>query len=229
MKISITILLLITYLASFEVAAQKKKVVYLDTLGNEIDWESSIGIKNTGRYKLFWDESNKKIRYIVPVPTSKKEYDSLLLATEDRFVIKEKIDAAFEYSSVTDIKGVTYDKNNLLGKILVINFWFVGCGPCEVEMPELNEFFEKYHNNDNVVFLSFAKSKKAKVDRFLSQTEFKYPVIIMTDDLVDKHQIEAYPTNFIIDKSGNYYFASQGIGVGGVTIMENKLKETLKD
>ena len=223
------IVILSLFIGLTEAHAQKKKVVYLDTLNNTIKTKVFLSILNTARYKWFWDESDKKTRYIKPIPTTQKEYDSLLTATENKILLKERIGMEFEYVEVTDINGNIYKPGELTNKILVINFWFVGCGPCEVEMPELNNIYEKYENHDDIIFLSFALSKEAKVIKFLEKNDFKYPVIIIPDDFAKKHQIKAYPTNFLIDRQGRYSFASQGINPGSVALLEKHLKAIITD
>ena len=57
--------------------------------------------------------------------------------------------------SAADMNGKTYSLSSLKGKIVVINFWFVECKPCLIEMPDLNEIVEKY-KSEEVVFLAFA-------------------------------------------------------------------------
>jgi thiol-disulfide isomerase/thioredoxin len=225
-----TILFSTILLASiFDAKAQRKKVIYLDTLGNEIKWETHMSIRNTGRYKYIWDESNEKIRYIKPIPTTQEEFDSTFIATEARIAIKEKIGTKFNYTELVDINGKLYSMDHLKGKLIVINFWFVGCGPCEVEMPELNNLYKKFNNYPDVIFISYAKSKEAKIQRFLEKNDFWYPVIVLTDEQAQEFKIEAYPTNFLIDKNGVFIYASRGISPGAVHIMESKIIAALKN
>ncbi|MBY0481094.1 MAG: TlpA family protein disulfide reductase [Chitinophagaceae bacterium] len=40
------------------------------------------------------------------------------------------------------------------GKITFIDFWFVPCGPCFVEMNMLHELYAKYKNNPAIAFLT---------------------------------------------------------------------------
>jgi thiol-disulfide isomerase/thioredoxin len=205
----------------------RKKVVYLDTLGNTIDLMKSISIRNTGRYTWIYDESNDKIRYVKWRPNTKSEYDSLKSKTYEKSLIQEKIGRKFRYMDLEDINGVVYSADKLKNKILVINYWFVGCGPCEVEMPELNELVEKYKSIDDVVFISFARSSKSKIVKFLDKNPFRYPVVVMTDDFAKEFKISAYPTNYIIDKEGTFHHASSGIGIAAVDILEEKIETAL--
>jgi thiol-disulfide isomerase/thioredoxin len=205
----------------------RKKVVYLDTLGNTIDFIKSISIRNTGRYTWIFDESNNKIRYVKWRPTTKSEYDSLRSNTYEKSLIRDKVGAKFNYMDLVDINGLAYSADKLKHKVLVINYWFVGCGPCEVEMPELNELVEKYKTNSDVIFISFARSSKSKILKFLDKNPFRYPVVIMTDELAKEFKISAYPTNYIIDKEGIFHHASSGIGIAAVDILEDKIETAL--
>jgi thiol-disulfide isomerase/thioredoxin len=199
---------------------QKKKIVYLDTLGNKTDITSHLSIINTGRYKWVWDESDEKIRYINWEKTTEKEFNSLLNRYKERSFLPEIIGSKFHLQQFTDVNGKVYSESDLEGKVIVINFWFVGCGPCEVEMPELNALYNKYKDNSDIVFLSFAKSSQSKVLRFLEKKTFNYPVISMTDEHSKEFGIRYYPTNYVYDRSGTCHFASQSIGAGGVYLLE---------
>jgi thiol-disulfide isomerase/thioredoxin len=77
---------------------------------------------------------------------------------------------AFPFSA-TDISGNNYSLDELKGKVIVINFWFVECKPCVMEMPELNKLVEK-HKNKEVVFLGFANNDKPKIEKFLKTKSF---------------------------------------------------------
>ena len=42
--------------------------------------------------------------------------------------------------SATDIDGRTWTGADVAGKVMVLNLWFTGCGPCRAEMPELSRW-----------------------------------------------------------------------------------------
>ena len=223
------LLSLFVFTLSTALFSQKKKVIYLDTLGQETDFMDLMAIRNTGRYKMSWDESDPKIRYIKMVPNTKNEYDSLRERTKSRSYQPEKIGTTFDILGTAYLDGQNYDKSSFENKIVVVNFWFVGCGPCEIEAPELNALYDKYSNKDEIVFVSFAKSKEKKVLKYLEENEFRYPVIIMSKEMVEKYRIYAYPTNYVVDKSGKIHFASQGIGPGSVSLLEEGIESALNN
>ncbi len=222
-----TLYCIILLLLSFSTLAQKKKAVYLDTIGNTSDIYGMLSILNTGHFKQVIDNSDDKIRYMRWEKNTTKEFDSLMARTKDRILVKNKVGEEFDFPAVKDINGKIYNAETLRDKIVVINFWFVGCAPCEVEMPELNSLVEKYKDNSEIVFISFSRSKEEKTREFLLKKNFNYRVVIMEKELNEKFKISTYPTNYVIDSDGNYQYASRGIGAGSIYILEQNIKLVL--
>ena len=44
----------------------------------------------------------------------------------------------FPEFTATDMNGRTWSNADVKGKVMVLNVWFTGCGPCRAEMPELS-------------------------------------------------------------------------------------------
>tara|TARA_B110000305_G_C19309162_1_gene573153 strand:+ start:108 stop:1007 length:900 start_codon:yes stop_codon:yes gene_type:complete len=106
---------------------------------------------------------------------------------------------------MTDINGNTISLENTKGKVVVLNFWFTACKPCIYEIPELNEVYEKYKKDTNVVFASITFDKQDKVNSFLKKYPIKYPVVSDAKEICDSFKISGYPTNIVIDKNSDYY------------------------
>lgn len=112
---------------------------------------------------------------------------------------------------VTDLKGKKYKLSELKGKIVALNFWFVECKPCIMEMPELNELVEEFKGKE-VVFLAIAVNDQKQLKKFLKTTDFNYKVISSGQSVSDSYGIKGFPTNIIIDQNGLIQYASTGIG-----------------
>lgn len=103
---------------------------------------------------------------------------------------------------VKDVYGNSYKSEDLVGKVVVLNFWFIGCAPCIKEMPALNEMVKDYEGKD-VVFIAFANDKEESLTKFLKEREFKYNVIPASGSIANSYDVNSYPTHVIIDKKGN--------------------------
>ncbi len=76
--------------------------------------------------------------------------------------------------SVKTLSGDNYSDQSLLGKTVVINFWFIKCKPCVDEIPKLNKLVKKYTHNKDVVFLSISFDQEKDIRSFLEKNPFKY-------------------------------------------------------
>jgi peroxiredoxin len=106
-----------------------------------------------------------------------------------------------------DLNGKKYSLDGLKGKVIVMNFWFIACGPCVAEMPELNKMVKEYEEKE-IVFLGFALDPREKLNSFLEKRPFDYVIFPGSDDLIAKYKINVFPTHLIIDKEGKikYHF-----------------------
>ena len=110
---------------------------------------------------------------------------------------------------VRSTRGKKFKSKDLLGKVVVLNFWFTTCGPCKKEIPQLNELKKRYNGKD-VEFIAIALDQEYKIDKFVKQNPFTYNIIEDGRWLASKFDISLYPTNIIIDKEGNYQFFKTG-------------------
>jgi thiol-disulfide isomerase/thioredoxin len=111
-----------------------------------------------------------------------------------------------------DILGNTYTPEDIKGKVVVINFWFINCAPCVEEMPELNKLVKEYENNDAVLFLALALDEKGpRLDTFLETHVFNYNIVPGAQDyVVKKLQASSFPTHIVLDKNSNVVFTLAG-------------------
>ena len=103
--------------------------------------------------------------------------------------------------TATTLKGKKIDSEKLKGKVVVVNFWYIGCSPCRAEMPGMNKLVAKYRGK--VEFLSFSKDDPKRLRDFLKKNSVDFEVIPNSFDLDQKFCVVAgYPTNMVIDRAG---------------------------
>lgn len=199
----------------------QKNAKFYDSLGNEttfeLHWSQVVG----GRYKTTYD---KKTKERTLVRTTDKEFKEELSKTEKRIIKREKLGTDFPDFTMTDIDGKIISKEELKGKVTVINFWFVGCSPCEMERPELNGLTKLYEANENVVFISFAKNNAEQLRSFLTDHPFKFkPIPTGKDEIKTKFGVDSYPVTVIVDKEGKFSFYGIGTGIGITYILKREI------
>ncbi|HQU81636.1 MAG TPA: TlpA disulfide reductase family protein [Pyrinomonadaceae bacterium] len=130
----------------------------------------------------------------------------------------------------TTIDGKTIDTAELKGKVVVYNFWFVGCPPCMQEIPELNEIVAQYKDKD-VVFLGLSSSNKKDLDNFLKKNPFNYQIVSDAAAIMlgsygeaskDGNVKLAFPTHVVVNRQG--YVEVKMTGLKGVEAVRQQLK-----
>lgn len=118
----------------------------------------------------------------------------------------------FDFFKGRAIDGYKVNPDSLAGKVVVFNFWFIGCPPCRAEIPELDKLAEQYKNNPNVVFVAVALDERYDVKRYIASHPFNYHMLTDGRYFTDKLHINTYPTNVIVDKEGKVRFHTTGYG-----------------
>lgn len=129
--------------------------------------------------------------------------------------------------SVSDINGKAYSLEALKGKVVVLNFWFIECKPCVMEMPELNKLVEKFKGKE-VVFIGFASNDKAKLEKFLSSNKFSYNVIPDSKEVAESYDVRMFPTHIVIDRESIIRHHTVGLGPTTMSDLEKTIEEHLK-
>ncbi len=108
---------------------------------------------------------------------------------------------SFANFSVTTLAGKKYDLAALRGKVVVLNFWFIGCGPCHAEMPELNKLVKDYESR-GVVFLAATRDDVESIKAFQKEKAFNYEILPDTQAWADELGVRVYPTHYVINGQG---------------------------
>jgi thiol-disulfide isomerase/thioredoxin len=190
-------------------------------------WEGHWAQVVTGRYKSIYNRSENRKTL---VKTTNEEFETELRKTEKRITKTNKLGTDFPEFDLPDVNGNRLTWTGLKGKVLVLNFWFIGCSPCEMERPSLNDLTKVYADNEDVVFISFAKNDKAQLTKFLAENPILYNVVPTDKDFIRaKFEINEYPVNIVLDRNGKYFFNSSASGIGILTILQRQIDKALKD
>jgi thiol-disulfide isomerase/thioredoxin len=140
----------------------------------------------------------------------------VLLATGamDATIKETTVAKNFNYNfKITDLNGTVTDFKDLKGKTIFLNLWATWCGPCRYEMPSIQKLYDKV-DKDKVVFVMLSldhdKNSKEKVESFIKEKEYTFPVYLPKGYLPDQLQVRVIPTTFVISPDGK--IASQETG-----------------
>ena len=120
--------------------------------------------------------------------------------------------------TLTDQYGETHTLSDYQGQTVFLNFWATWCGPCKMEMPDIQALYEEWDENaGDLVVLGVAgpgigqEGSAEDIAAFLEANGYTYPVVMDdTGTLFYQYGISAYPTTFMIDPEGNVFGYVQG-------------------
>jgi thiol-disulfide isomerase/thioredoxin len=115
---------------------------------------------------------------------------------------------AANWSGISE-SGQNLSSDQLSGVITVMNFWYAGCAPCRIEMPELIELQDQFLS-DEVQFIGVNVRDTAETAlAFARQVNLSFPsvmdaktgsVVLSFTGVVTP---QAVPTTLVIDSDGN--------------------------
>ncbi|MFT3743420.1 MAG: TlpA disulfide reductase family protein [Pyrinomonadaceae bacterium] len=104
------------------------------------------------------------------------------------------------------LDGNRVDLAALKGKVVVLNFWFIGCASCRAHQPKLNELKAKFAGRDDVVFLAITADPSGDVKKYLAKERFDYPQTTDADALIKAFRVAVYPKNIVINKKSEIVY-----------------------
>lgn len=108
--------------------------------------------------------------------------------------------------------GTEVNTANLKGKVVFINFWASWCPPCRAEFPSIQEFYEKYKSNPDLVFLTVNLDDNPELGKiYLNDKNFTLPFIVPAEDIPTQYFSGSLPTSVVLDKKGQIQLHHQGM------------------
>jgi len=107
--------------------------------------------------------------------------------------------------SARTLDGKTISSSELRGKVVVLNFWFIGCPACLSMEPKLNAFKARFTGTD-VVFLAMTIDPKEALEKYLKKERFDYLQIADAKETMSQFSFRGFPKNIVIDKQGKIVY-----------------------
>jgi thiol-disulfide isomerase/thioredoxin len=162
--------------------------------------------------RRFTKEEKQKLMDKMPVPDESKSF---------------RTGTKFGTFNETDINGNRYKSKDMKGKVIVINFWFINCPPCRMEIPELNEMVASYKDNKDVIFIGIALDERYELQEFLKTFPFDYNIIENGRNLASSYRVSSFPTHVVVDRDGKVKFHTSGLAKNTVYWLKKSTDEAL--
>ena len=111
----------------------------------------------------------------------------------------------------------------------MLDFWATWCGPCRQELPKLQEIYNTFKNQDFFFIAVNARESKDKVQKFVSDGKYDFPVALDADGRVtQEYGVRSYPTLIILDKTGTIAKVHKGYRPGMEKTVAEEIKKLLE-
>ncbi|MFL2980328.1 MAG: peroxiredoxin family protein [Methylophilaceae bacterium] len=132
--------------------------------------------------------------------------------------------------NMTSIQGEKITSNDLLGKVVLINFWATDCPSCIAEMPDLIETYNKYKKqNFELIAVSMFYDPPSRVLSFSKNNKLPFSVVLDLEKKIASqfNGVTLTPTSFLIDHEGK--IINKIIGEINFDEFTNLLEKALKE
>ena len=107
--------------------------------------------------------------------------------------------------NMTTINGEKITSKDLLGKVVLINFWATDCPGCIAEMPGLINTYNKYKNqNFELIAVSMFYDPPSHVLNYSKNNNLPFPVVLDIEKKIATQfkNVTLTPTSFLLDHQG---------------------------
>lgn len=105
-------------------------------------------------------------------------------------------------------EGKDLKLSGLKGKVVVLDFWGVWCGPCRAAMPHLKELYAKHREEGLVIIGVHTTNEGEKAAEFVQEQEIPWPVAVDVEkQTVQAFHVDSYPDYYVIDRKGDLRIA----------------------
>jgi thiol-disulfide isomerase/thioredoxin len=107
--------------------------------------------------------------------------------------------------------GTAVTLKSLRGKVVVLDFWAVWCGPCKKAMPGIQKLHEKFKDKPVVVYgIDTWERGNNDPAAYMKKSGFTYGLLLKGDAIAPAYGIRGIPVFYVIGVDGKVVYAAAG-------------------
>lgn len=184
-------------LVSLQTAQAQDKSTYYDEKGRQLSMEEAHAIMK-GTFSMMKRIDDKGNEQITLKPMSNEEIEKNNEA--EKAFADALLGKSLPAMQANYLQGEKAEVP-VVGKVTVINFWFIACKPCVDEMPQLNQLVREFAGKE-VIFIAPAPDSSEDIQNFLKNHTFNYQILPNARPWAQTLSINVYPTHLVVDQKG---------------------------
>jgi thiol-disulfide isomerase/thioredoxin len=116
----------------------------------------------------------------------------------------------------TTIEGQKLTRDDIKDKVVVLDFWFTQCTPCQESFPLMNKVYERYKGNDKVMFVAVNADDASLSDQTVRDTMKAWGSSLPlardpNQDIRKAFEVTGMPALFVIGTDGKVEYHEIGL------------------
>ena len=134
-----------------------------------------------------------------------------LLASTAAFAAQVAAGEASPVFSFKTLDGKTLSRDNLKGKVVVLDFWATWCIPCIKGLPELKELRQKNSGRPLVIVSVSGDDSEKTVKDFITKNRMDWPQVWDGGmNVAAAFRVSSLPTYIVLDHEGRIAYRQNG-------------------
>jgi peroxiredoxin len=116
------------------------------------------------------------------------------------------------------------------GQVVMVNFWATWCGPCQQEMPLLEQMYKKYKPAGFTLIGVNVDKEAPPVKELLARKPVSFPVLLDPANQVSKaYHVDEMPSSVIIDRKGVIRYIHRGYKPGDENEYQDRIRQLIRE
>ena len=145
-------------------------------------------------------------------------------------------DSAVDLSSPADfsgrlltLDGEETDLQQIEGKVVFLNFWATWCKPCLVEMPSMEDLYNKF-SGQGLAMVAVTEEDPAIVRSYLERNAYSFSILLDPQgELAYRFDVRGLPTTVVFDSQREVIFRHVGAYSWNTPEMLERFRQLLAD
>ena len=132
--------------------------------------------------------------------------------------------------TLSSLSGQQSGLSQYKGQVVMVNFWATWCGPCQQEMPLLDQMYKKYKPAGFTLIGVNVDKEGAAVKELLARKPVSFPVLLDPANQVSKqYHVDEMPSSVIIDRKGNIRYIHRGYRPGDENEYQDRIRQLIRE
>ena len=116
------------------------------------------------------------------------------------------------------------------GQVVMVNFWATWCGPCQQEMPLLDQMYKKYKPAGFTLIGVNVDKDSPPVKELMARKPVSFPVLLDPANQVSKaYHVDEMPSSVLIDRKGQIRYVHRGYRPGDENEYQDRIRQLIRE